>query len=61
MTHVVLRAVELPVVGTSWEGRGCKTFFVPLHLSYDYPKKTYRDRTQGIFTIVVLAVDPVGM
>ena len=24
-------------------------------------KKTYRDRTEGIFTIVVLAVDPVGM
>ena len=28
VTHVVLRAVKLPVVGTSWEGRGCKTFFL---------------------------------
>ena len=39
VTHVVLRAVKLPIVGTSWRGRGCKTFFVALHLSYDYPKK----------------------
>ena len=40
---------------------GDVNFFFPLHLSYDYQKKAYRDHTQGIFTIVVLAVDPVGM